>query len=378
MSPFKRKRSPYWQIWPMVPGYGRVGPWSTGTKDKVKAQAIEALLKELPMRGHGRIIRMLLEGVTDVREVYVHHLEGRLPELEARATDPKIADAVGDEDDESSFISHVHDDRVRSGLRNLVRLVPAGARLSWLKEPKNVEDVLHRRQREGLKRNSVRRSLYRAISDLLDRELGSGEKTAIMAEVTFPAEKDERDVQLSPERIARLLDGIHDPRFECFVGLAVTSGVDRGPLLRIRPRHFDEGDASLEVLDRKTDARPRTLELPGPASAFLRRAIMLANAGPDDRVFPWTVHQVRGMWEAAREDAKMPWLRFKDLRSVFADHFVGAGGTLKELKEWLGHASEKTSLRYTRAQTVRMKDTAEKATSSMGFGRHLKAEEESA
>ena len=92
-------------------------------------------------------------------------------------------------------------------------------------------------------------------------------------------------------------------------------------------------------------------------------------------MFGWTKHGVRSRWEAAREGAGLPWLRFKDLRSVFADAYVEAGGTIKDLQGVLGHATGATSIRYTRAQPIRQRGAMEAAERVMGFGsRHLKVE----
>ena len=369
MSPFKRIRSPYWQVWPRVTGHGRVGPYSTKTKDHACALAMERVIKELPLRGHDQLITMLTTGRTSVAEIYVHHVSGKLHELAARMSDPKISEAV------DALVPQVKDDRVRSGLQKLLELCPAGARLSYLREPKTIEDVLHARERQGIRRNSVRRSLYRAISDLLDRELGGAIKTGIMGEVRYPAEKDERETKLRPDQIAKVLDSVIDPLFECMVGLAVTSGIDRAPLLAIQPQHFDERTGVLDVIDTKTSARPRAIELPTVAASYLRRAILLRAAGPEERVFPWTRHQVRRYWDATRERAQMPWLRFKDLRSVFSTYFVSADGALKDLQTVLGHASGKTSLRYTKNQPIRQRQTMERAAELMGFTKqHLKVE----
>ena len=200
-----------------------------------------------------------------------------------------------------------------------------------------------------------------------------------MSEVKFPVAKDERDAKLRADQVARLLDSTPDPLYECFIGLAVTSGIDRGPMLKIRPSDYDDLTGALDVQDTKTDARPRTLQLPTTAATFLRRAILLAHPGMDDLVFTWTAGQVRHRWRHVRQAAALPGLRFKDLRSVFADAFVEAGGTLKDLQVVLSHSSGKTSMRYTRAQPIRQQDTMERAAQVLGFvPRHLTIEEGSA
>lgn len=373
MSPFRRTGSPYWQVWLTVPGYDRVGPWSTGTTDAKRAESMEAMLRELPMRGHGEILRMIGRNGLSLADVYVAHIEGRLAEVRSMMKDPLLATAV------QRRRVRTKDERILHGLHDLERLAPQGARVSWLADPKNISEALHTREREGLKRNSVRRSLYRACCEVLQDELGSAEKTRILSEVRFPTAKDERDAKLQPAEIASLLTAAEnvDPRFGCMIGLAVTSGVDRAPLLKIRPRDFDEATGELHVRDTKTAARPRTLLLSVPAANYLRRGILLSKPGADGLVFPWTIHQVRNQWDAAREAAGLDWLRFKDLRSVFADAFVRAGGTLKDLQAVLGHSSGKTSMRYTRVQPVEQRKAMEGAAAAMGFSTrpHLKVEE---
>lgn len=367
MSPYRRPGSPFFQIAPTVPGFGRVGPWSTGTKDRRVADAMEAVVSGLPLRGYAEVVRLLVSRKVKVSTVYVAHLENRLDAVKNEATDPKLSEVVAG--------MTVADARVKAGLEELLRLAPAGSRLSYL-SAKHVEDLLHRRQAEGVKRNTVRRSLYRAIAEVLDRESGAAGAAAVLSEVNYPQANDERDAKLRPAQVAKLLDSTSDPLFECFMGLAVTSGIDRGPMLRIRPRDFNEQTGELEVHDTKTKARPRTLLLSKTAAGFLSRAIQLAHPGLDGVVFAWTKDQVRHRWREAREGAGLEWLRLKDLRSVFADAFVQAGGTLKDLQAVLGHSSGKTSMRYTRSQPVRQAETMEGAAKEMGFSerRRLKVE----
>jgi len=58
---------------------------------------------------------------------------------------------------------------------------------------------------------------------------------------------------------------------------------------------------------------------------------------------------VRRRFEAVRNATGMPWLRFKDLRHVFASHSVQTGGALKDLGRTLGHAVDSTPQAVARA-----------------------------
>ena len=42
----KQNKRPCYYVWVTLPGFGRVGPWSTGTTRMSQAQRIEQFLKE--------------------------------------------------------------------------------------------------------------------------------------------------------------------------------------------------------------------------------------------------------------------------------------------------------------------------------------------
>lgn len=376
MSPFKRKASPYWQVRPtvVIPGVGKVrtAGWSTGTRDRRRAEAMEAVVRELPMLGYGDVLQMLIRGEVSIQEVYAAHLSRQLDLVRARAGDPLLSEVI------AGFRPQVRDDRVLAGLDRLLGLAEGvaggGLRRSWLTDPRNIARVLLAREAEGIRRNSVRRSLYRAISDLLAWELGKGRKTEIMAEVNYPAENDERQVTLSQEQIQVLLDAAVEDRFRCALELALTSGIDRSPLLALEGRHFNPGRGELALPDRKTRSRLRTLQLSARAQAAVRTAMVLGRVGPGDRVFPWTVGQFRERWDATRERAEMEWLRFKDLRAVFATYFLLAGGSPKQLREVMGHSDLATTLRYVKRLPARQGKEMEATAEYLGMGRHLRVE----
>lgn len=384
MTPYRRPESQSWYIRPYVPTIGRIGPWSTGTKDARLAGLMESMVKGLPLRGHVEVVYMLIRREVTLLEVWVADLGNNLDQLVIRAQDPLLANRV------EAWRETVSDERVRSGGDNLVRLCEAvrrhrvkrgerretgDLRVSWLCEPRNVLAVLQLRESEGLRRNSVRRGLYRAISDFLLWEVGRGKKEGVMSEVRFSQEDDERRVNVSPAELRSLLDAIQDPVFKELVTLAVTSGIDRSPILRITPRHLDEPTRTLQVIDGKTKARARSLELSEAATAAIRRAIVLRRAGPNDRVFPYTEGQVRGLFEAARKAVGLDDLRFKDLRGVFATAYLAAGGQIKDLQAILGHADVKMTLRYVRRLAVRRGADMNATADYLGIRHHLRIEE---
>jgi integrase len=73
--------------------------------------------------------------------------------------------------------------------------------------------------------------------------------------------------------------------------------------------------------------------------------VMAALPGPrEGRV--WRSGAIRTAFENAIKEAKLDDLRFHDLRHHFASWFVMRGGSLQALKEILGHADLKITLRY--------------------------------
>lgn len=164
--PYKRSGSHNHLIVPTVPGYGRLPERRSSTRRKQIATAVEVLLRELPTRGYGRLVDRNVAGEIITAELYVANREKRLDELLIRAEDPPLDDAVAE------VRARISDDRVRTGLEQLLDYAPKGARLSWLIDPQQIQALCDRAVKNGRKPNTVRRSLYRAISDLLQIRLG--------------------------------------------------------------------------------------------------------------------------------------------------------------------------------------------------------------
>lgn len=357
MSPFRRPGSPNWQIRPTVvlPGRGRVRMTarSTGQTSKQVARSMERMIAELPVMGYADLVEELEAGAISLEELYLARLNDRLQQLRDRRTDPLLADVV-------EALPDPGDARYVTGLGHVVRIVEelrrdrreyGRARLSWLLDPANVQLVLEAREAEGVKRNSVRRAEYMALSRLLKHAVGREERDRVMRGVEFGTENDERDVFLRPPEIARLLNEAGDPLFRELLIIALGAGIDATPLRRIVPADFI--DPALRVRDTKTDTRARTIELGDAAAAALRRAILISGAGLREPVFPWTASQVWARYRAAAERAGLrrpgtgdARLRFKDLRAVFATYYLISGGDLRELQHMMGHRKLETTLRY--------------------------------
>lgn len=361
--PFKRKESPHWQVSPTVPGYGRVGPWSTGTTNKDRAEAMERMLKELPLEGQGEVLKLIPDQFT-VADLYVARLEDRIDELVETRENPTLPQAI----DDMRFLVN---QRIRYGLDALEDLLeetnlPTG-KLEDLTDPKLVRELLQRRENQGVKRNTVRRGMYQAIKALVRHYRSKTAVRKLTDELDYRKEDDERRVDLTQEEIKRLLDACTDDYFRQFVKLALLTGIDRGPLLQIRPSDLD-GNV-LVVRDTKTTSRPRKLQLGPEATATLQEAVAYAEDRYWDHVFPYSVDRFNTQWREAREGAGLGHVRFKDLRGVFATRALESGMSPKDLMQVMGHSSLDSTMRYIRRLPVKREADMAAAEATMGFGR---------
>lgn len=420
MSAFKVPGRPGYRIRPTLPEpWGRVGPWATGFNSRRQADTVEAWLQEMALT-RPEVVDALVEGRFKLRDAWVAKLRGTLDEMVLGLTDPPIATGVAE------FLPNVKDDRVRHGLCELAELADqvereraeaqerrapksGSLRVSWLLVAKNVNALYAAALEDGRSANSVKRSVHRAVADLLAHQYGKVRRDEVMTEVEIPREEDERKVKVTSEDLGAVLRELDQDALD-MAALAMLLAVDRGPLLRIAPRYFDVEAWTLEVLDTKTSKRPRTIKLSAPAWSILARRC--AGRGLDERIFGYTEGQVRHLWEAARDRAAgrptrnvrkyrgqlgdqspppdpvgeaaerllaeqrivtLPVLRFKDLRHLLPTAWNALGFSTADLQEVMGHArgSKETSRYVTPAGT---REQMDKVAAYLGLDRlHLRA-----
>lgn len=352
-----------WYVWITLPRWGRVGPFSTGTTDRKRADRMEKLLADLAT-DRPELVEALLAKHFTLPELWIAKVTHRLDELAQMANDPPLEEAV------ESTRPHVQDRRTGHGLGTLLALAPAGVRLSWLANPKNVNDLLAKDLARGTKPNSVARSLSRAVIEVLTYHYGRKFRLEVYQEVRVPKEDDARRVDVSPEQLRRVLDECDD-QMRDLVLLAMLTAVDQTPLTLILPRHFDEARQTLRVFDRKTKARQRTLELSDVAAAVLRRA--MAGKAPDERVFSLSASQVGDRWKYVRQRAGVPHLRFKDLRHLLPTFWMALGYSPKDLMGIMGHTQIATTMGYATERVVGDRERLNRVASMLGLDReHLR------
>ena len=367
---FKRKGSPYYQVRRRhLAGYGDTGQLSSGVRSKKTAERMETLLEKVAERAlvEDRW-RKLLDAVR-AKELKLPDLaadtRGRLEVLLRSLSDPLLHEAI-EQFEQATDVERI----TQVGLEHLTSYMSPTSRLSDLADGKTVTALCRRAEREGRKRNSVRRTLLRSISMLLRYHLGAGERDRIFAEVHFAGRDDTREVLLRPEEIERLLascDELGYAEMRVITRMALQTGADRGVLvagrravgteapglrvgqIRIYMETTPSGEAnrySGEVYfnDRKSRSRRRTVPI---TDTLCRELLALCrNKAPDEQVFSLGYSQIGYRWERVRERAALNHVRFKDLRSQVAIYDERAGVPLTVLKSAMGHQGEAMTQRY--------------------------------
>lgn len=190
---------------------------------------------------------------------------------------------------------------------------------------------------QGLTPATVNRRLaiLRRVGNLAHRRWGWSD-IALGARVRMIPGERARHVYLSPEDVHRLAAAARDPRVRDAIILAAYTGLRRGELLALTADALRDG--ILYIRTGKTQ-RMRAVPLPAPA-----REIALP--------LGLTAHELRGEFDRARERARMPHVRFHDLRHTYASWLVQSGAPLAAVRDLLGHASIATTGRYSHLATA--------------------------
>ncbi|HQR23123.1 MAG TPA: site-specific integrase [Burkholderiaceae bacterium] len=151
--------------------------------------------------------------------------------------------------------------------------------------------------------------------------------------ITLLPERNERHVYLTPAEVQRLAAKCQ-PEVGDAVRLAALTGLRRSELLRLRPSDLRDGALLLDA--RTKSGRPRLVPLPPEALRIARARL------------PWTIdaYQLRAGFESARKAARLPHVRFHDLRHTYASWLVQSGQSMKAVKDLLGHSTMAMTDRY--------------------------------
>ncbi len=199
--------------------------------------------------------------------------------------------------------------------------------------PEIAERVKEDGQREKLNPASINRyvALLRRIGNLAE-QWGWTDKP-LGRRVKLLPERSERHVYLSAAEVERLAKHA-DPLTADMIRFAVLTGLRRGELLPLQPDQVRDG---LLLLGTATKSgRPRGIPLPPQAAAIARKRL------------PWGVGKevLRARFLEARSAAKLPQVRWHDLRHTYASWLVQAGQPLTAVRDLLGHSTLSVTSRY--------------------------------
>ena len=251
----------------------------------------------------------------------------------------------------------------------------------------------HAYEATGVKRNSVRRYLLRAISLLLTDRLGKAERNRIFADVQYAAEDDTREIHLTSEEIVRLLTACDEQsaseyrELRTVIHLALVTSADRGVLLagkhgkrtnrgllvrdvRIYQEEVD-GEAVYfgEVYLKYSKAKGRTRTVPITDRLCRDLLPLCQHKKPDDPVFALTYSGLDSRWKRVRQAAGLEHVRFKDLRAQTAIYGEEAGIPQTVIQRTMGHSDEAMTRRYQQRAAVLRADQAEQMEAAMLRGR---------
>jgi len=198
---------------------------------------------------------------------------------------------------------------------------------------------------DGLKPATINRRLaiLRRVVNLAHRQWGWLENPVAGRVQLLPGER-ARHVYLSPAEVQRLVAAARDRRVRNAILLAATSGLRRSELLAL-DESSRRGNA-LYVQESKS-GRPRLVPLP-PEALDISLPLGL------------TVHELRNGFDRARAKAKMPHIRFHDLRHTYASWLVQAGAPLAAVRDLLGHSNLGVSSRYAHLATAHLEEAVGK------------------
>lgn len=217
---------------------------------------------------------------------------------------------------------------------------------------------------------TVRRelTLLKRVIDYRKRRLGLLINPVNTEDVKRPAVNDERDVRLSAEERACLLEACGQLRISWLrpiVELAFETGARRGSLLRLEWREVDLSRRTALLRGVKNSRNPD--KLLNHQIALSPRAIALLDdlktaqaPEPGDLVFPVTANALRLAFNRARKRAELPRFRLHDARHERTSSLFEAGWSMVQVMAQTGHRDPKSVKRYANLSAEFLADELEK------------------
>jgi integrase len=198
-------------------------------------------------------------------------------------------------------------------------------------------------------------TLKHMFTKALDWEMVSEDTINKVKKVKQLEENNKRLRYLSPEECQTLINSCDD-YLQPIVITALHTGMRKTEILKLKRNHVDMKNGFINLSDTKSGKR-RSIHINKTLQEMLnslvpRLDIPYVFFNPRTEK-PYT--DVKKAFNNACEKAKITDFRFHDLRHTFASQLLMGGGDLVALKEILGHADIKMTLRYSHLASAHMK-----------------------
>ena len=159
--------------------------------------------------------------------------------------------------------------------------------------------------------------------------------------------RQERDYELLPN----LIQFAYGDHLTPMVLLSINTGIRRGELFDLRWKHFNRHTPTLTIEgETAKSGKTRHIPLNNEAMKVLAAWSKQTKDRREDRIFAGKNGARRTdckkAWNNVLEKSKITQFRWHDLRHHFASKLATKGVPLNTVRELLGHADLKTTLRY--------------------------------
>ena len=202
---------------------------------------------------------------------------------------------------------------------------------------------------------SVRKELYlisaiikHANAEWLDRPIKNP-----VSQVAKPRDSKPRNIRLTDNDRLKLFDAMakskHE-RLKAVISFALETGLRRSEILGLRWSDTDLNRGLIKLHETKNGSS-RIVPLSSAAIKIISLQPEVTN-----QIFPLSANACRLGWERLRVKAKLPHLRFHDLRHEAISRLFELGLTIPEVTMVSGHKTKSQVLRYAHSDLLKIKE----------------------
>jgi len=188
------------------------------------------------------------------------------------------------------------------------------------------------------------------------------QKEWIIKHLPFPRKETRLPVILSPAQVSTLLQAISNPRYRIFFTTIYATGLRLSEARRLEVADIDSARNTVRVRqgkgrkDRYVMLSPKLLELLRQYwKAYRPARLLFPGMNPEH---PLAERTLQDALRQAREKAGLnPQVTAHTLRHCFASHLLERGVNVRVIQLLLGHASLKTTARYTHVTDTALAQT---------------------